>query len=80
MTQKVKTKSFSIGIFPIYILLIIAKVVGWVSLGWFWVITFPLWFGFLWFIGVMLGTIFIAFVVFVLGVLAIIIDNSPKIK
>ena len=38
------TKSVSIGIFPIYLILILLKAFGYVSLSWLWVLTFPIWF------------------------------------
>lgn len=37
------TKSVSIGIFPIWLVLILLKAFGYASIGWVWVLTFPIW-------------------------------------
>lgn len=38
------TKSVRIGWVPIWLVLILLKAFGYVSLSWLWVLTFPIWF------------------------------------
>lgn len=56
------TKSVSIGIFPIWLVLILLKAFGYVSLSWLWVLTFPIWFSIIMWGIVAVGVLLIAMI------------------
>ena len=62
------TKSTSIGTIPIWLILILLKAFGYVSLSWLWVFTFPIWFS------IIMWLVVVGFL-FLMGVIAVLIGK-----